>query len=347
MKKMGNKAKVVIIVICVLLFLCVAVIGSLYVMQRIGKSSLTSLEDVEITAPEEILNEVNLEDAGKTVTYNGKKYQKKEDLISILCMGIDRKTILEEEGLTGENGQADTIFLAVLDESDGSMKLINISRDSMVDVDIYNVKNEYVETSKMQLCLSYAYGDGKETSCENTMKSVSRLLYGIPINAYAAIDLTAISVLNDAVGGVEVEVLQDLTKKDRELVLGERVLLQGKQAEIYVRSRDISSGVDSNNARMARQKQYLTNFINKALIATKEDITVPLTLYQEASSYMVTDISASEVTYLAKLVLQGGFNDQDMINVSGEVRAGEQFAEYYVDETALYEIILSVFYEEI
>ena len=201
----------------------------------------------------------------------------------------------------------------------------------------------------MQLCLAYAYGDGKESSCENTKKSVSRLLYGMPVDAYAAIDLPAISVLNDAIGGVEVDVLEDLSNLDPALTEGAHVLLQGSQAETYVRSRDAEgpdAPVDSNNARMARQKQYLTNFISKTLSAAKKDITVPLTLYQAITSYMVTDIDASEVTYLASLVLQGGFGDQDIINVPGEVQMGEEFAEYHVDEKGLYEIILDVFYTE-
>ena len=117
---------------------------------------------------------------------------------------------------------------------------------------------------------------------------------------------------------------------DPALKQGATVLLQGNQAENYVRSREVEgedAPIDSNNARMARQKQYLTNFIKKALEATKEDLTVPLTLYQAATSYMITDIGASEVTYLASLV--------------------DTHAQYHVDEAALYEIILDVFYEEV
>ena len=87
--------------------------------------------------------------------------------------------------------------------------------------------------------------------------------------------------------------------------------------------------------------------IKKALEATKEDLTVPLTLYQAATSYMITDIGASEVTYLASLVLQGGFNAENIISIPGEVTLVDTHAQYHVDEAALYEIILDVFYEEV
>lgn len=59
-------------------------------------------------------------------------------------------------------------------------------------------------TEKQQICLSYSYGDGKESSCENTVNSVQRLFYNIPINTYFSLDLDGISALNDSVGGVDV-----------------------------------------------------------------------------------------------------------------------------------------------
>ena len=49
----------------------------------------------------------------------------------------------------------------------------------------------------MQLCLSYAYGDGKAKSAENTANSISRILYVVPITKYFALDLNGIAHLND------------------------------------------------------------------------------------------------------------------------------------------------------
>lgn len=348
-QRTSGKVRAGIIVLLVLLLLFAVLLGGLFAVRQMGKKSLTrheGVENVEITAPED----VNLENEGHTVTYNGKKYRRNEDVISILCMGIDQESLQEEGRVNGENGQADTLFVVALDASTGGVKLVNISRDSMAEVDLYNAQNEYVKTEKMQICLAYAYGDGKESSCENTIKSVSRLLYGMPIDAYAAIDLPAISVLNDAIGGVEVEVLEDLTNLDQELVQGATVLLQGSQAEAYVRSRDAENpdaSAYSNNARMERQKQYLSNFITKVLAIAKKDITVPLSLYQAITSYMVTDIDLSEITYLVTLIMENGFSSQNIINVPGETVMGEEFAEYHIDEDGLYQIILDVFYTEV
>lgn len=342
-KKKMKPFKVFIIFLCVILFLLAAVVTTFFILRSRGKKLLreTSVEET-ITAPED----AEVEEEGKTIIYKGEKYCYNEDIVSILCMGIDKS--IQDTGLDniGENGQADALFLAVLDTKTGHLSFVNISRDSMVDVNKYNVEGKYLGVENMQICLSYAYGDGKEKSCENTAASVSRLMYGMPVNAYAAIDYSGISILNDAVGGVTVEVLEDLTDRDPELQVGKTVTLSGEQAHTYVRSRDTEL-LDSNNMRMARQKQYLMSFLGTTISKTKSDLTIPVTLYQAASEYMVTDISVSEVTYLASLVLQGGFSEGDMYSVPGEVVKGEKYAEFIPDEEGLYELILDVFYEKV
>ena len=280
------------------------------------------------------------------IVYNGAKYKYNEDNINILFMGIDRDMQDTGEKVIGENGQADVLIWAALDSKTGHLSLINISRDAMVDVNKYNVKDKYLGTDKMQLCLAYSYGDGKEKSCENTLQSVSRLMYGMPVNAYVAIDYSAIAPLNDAIGGVTVNVLEDLTQSDSALKAGETVTLHGEQAQTYVRSRN-TEVLDSNNQRMERQKQYIDAFLQQAISQTKKNPTLPVTLYNDVSDYMVTNISASEVTHLATLMIQNGVSGGDILTVPGEVTQGDVYAEFNPDDKELYKLILSVFYKEI
>ena len=61
---------------------------------------------------------------------------------------------------------------------------------------------------------------------------------------------------------------------------------------------------------------------------------------------MVTDISVSEAVYLATQAVSYTFARENLYSLRGEIRMGEQFEEFYPDETALYELILQVFYEE-
>ena len=352
-KKSGRKQKAprkkkgpliaVLIIFGILVLLLATAVGAYFYLNKKGEAQLKKNQSIaSITAPEE----ASSEDDGKTIVYNGAKYKYNEDNINILFMGVDRDMQDTGEKVIGENGQADVLIWAALDSKTGHLSLINISRDAMVDVNKYNVEDKYLGTDKMQLCLAYSYGDGKEKSCENTLQSVSRLMYGMPVNAYVAIDYSAIAPLNDAIGGVTVNVLEDLTQADSALKAGETVTLHGEQAQTYVRSRN-TEVLDSNNQRMERQKQYIDAFLQQAISQTKKNLTLPVTLYNDVSDYMVTNISASEVTHLATLMIQNGVSGGDILTVPGEVTQGDVYAEFNPDDKELYKLILSVFYKEI
>mgnify|MGYP002588443574 CR=1 FL=1 len=131
-------------------------------------------------------------------------------------MGVDRDKINTDEEYLKKHGagQSDTLFLAAVNTSTGKISLINVPRDIMAYVKTYDENGKYSGRKLRQLCLAYAYGDGKAKSCKNAVDAVSKVLYGIPIDSYMSINLSAISVLNDAVGGVNVQVIGDLTSVD-------------------------------------------------------------------------------------------------------------------------------------
>lgn len=280
------------------------------------------------------------------IKYQGKVYQYNEDLMTFLVMGIDKGTEAiegyEDEGY----GQADALFLAVLNPEDKSIRIIGINRNSMTDIDIYDENGSYVGTTTAQIAVQHGFGDGRETSCEYQLKAVQNLFYNIPIHEYAAINVSAIPAINDAVGGVDVTVLQDLTLKDPRLVKDSSVHLMGASAYWYVKYRD-TSVFGSADMRLARQKQYLTNFVDQAKQAVKNDISIVLNLYQAVMSQVVTDISIDEIAYLASILPDYHFDSDSIYTMEGETVMGEQFEEFYPDEKALYELILDVFYEEV
>ena len=343
MKKKSKAGKVLLIILCVILGLILAGGCTVFALKMIGEKKMT--ESV-VVAPETVPAEATVEEDGKTITYQGKKYRYNEENINILCMGVDKSISETGEDSVGANGQADVLILMNLDTANGTLTMVNIPRDTLVDVSKYNVNGEYTGVEKMQICLAYAYGDGKETSCANVTEAVGRLLYGMPIHSYAAIDYEAIAMLNDAVGGVTVNALETIKSGSFYVSKGETVTLRGEQAHAYVRHRAWDQ-VDANLLRMERQKQYLNAFIQTALAATRADLSVPLDLYNALEGYMVTDLGASAVTYLASEVLDCGVNEIISLTVPGEIVAGEKYAEYYPDETGLYEMVLDVFYEKV
>ncbi len=340
-----GKIKWIILILVILILLAVA---AFFAVKASGRNSMTGNGDetVQKTAPE--TEDVILEDDGETVVYKGKKYRYNENITSILCMGVDNENAASDDTVIGSAGQADMLMLAILDTDNGKVSLWNISRDSMTEVDIYNTDGEYVRTETLQACLAFGYGDGKERSCENTVRAVSRLLYGMPIQSYAVINMNAIRPLNDAVGGVEVTIHEEDILPSR-FQAGTTVLLKGDDVEAYVRSRRTEApdeAIDTNNNRMARQRQYMMNFIQKALQMTKKDMTTPITLFNIAQQEgdMTTNLTISKVVYLTELVTKINFTEDSFRTVPGEVVAGEKYAEYYVDDEALYEMIINTFY---
>ncbi len=280
------------------------------------------------------------------VRYGGEVYRYKKDIITVLCLGIDRADELDGTAAAGEGGQADTIFLMVLDSQDGKLTLLSVSRDTMTDIEIRDVYGNYLHNGTTQLALAYAYGDGGEESCQLTAEAVSNLFYGLPIHGYCAVNMEAIDLLNDMVGGVEVTIEDDFTGLDPSMKEGTTMVLKGDQATTYVRSRS-SVGDGSNASRMRRQREYLLGFIRQAKARLKEDLTLPLDVYSALTRYMVTNISVNEAAYLATTALDCRFTGDSIRNVPGETVQGDLYAEYYVDEDALYQLILDVFYEKL
>ena len=349
-KKKKNKAlKVFTIIAIVIIVLLIAAAITLGILIARGRNAaLNGNKDVQVDVPETFNVESTAEVNGSYVYHDGKKYQYNDKVTTVLFAGIDKRTYEHEEGVYGTGGKADCIFVMALDTESGNYKLMAVSRDSMVDVDITGSAGLYHGTDKMQICLAYAYGDGKEKSAESLKRAVSRLFFGIPVNSYVAFDLDVIPILNEQVGGVKVTVNEDLSKYDPALYEGAEVTLNDTQAEIFVRRRDIYADANQNNLRMERQKIFLTSFLKQTLKLTKEDFSVPLNMYNICSGNMQTDIDASMIAYYTSIFLKSGFDsDKNMLKVPGETTTDGTLAQYYVDTDKFFEIILDTYYTEV
>lgn len=278
------------------------------------------------------------------VRYQGVHYRYNQDIMTFLFLGIDKMEEVQpvKDGLAG--GQADAIFLLVLDPHKKEISVIGVNRDTMTDVDVYSRLGTFSGTETKQLCLQHGYGDGAELSCERTVSAVSKLFYGLPINGYCSINMGAIPLINDAVGGVTVTALEDVINSD--IKKGDEVLLRGMDAYYYLHNRDTTVD-ESARMRLERQKQYLTAYSKTAMGSLKSHLTLPIGLYRILEKYMVTDVSIDEVSYLATQVADYKFDAQHIYTLEGKTEVVGDYEGFFPDETALYELILKVFYEEV
>lgn len=285
---------------------------------------------------------------GDVVTRNGKKYRYNEDIINILCLGIDQTTeeMEEQTRVSGGSGQADAIVLVTIDPKEQTMKMTAIPRDTITEIETYDASGNSVGKSKNHLALAYAYGDGGKKSGELSVEAVSNLMYQLPIHGYAAIRMDAVEKLNDSVGGVTVTIPEEMQINGITFEAGQSVALTGSQALSYVRTRDIDAE-GANLQRMERQKGYAVSFIQSAKQALKKNPALAAELYQEITADMVTSIGLDEAVYLASMLPQISFSADDIQTVQGTIKQGKKYEEYYADEDALQDLILDTFYREV
>ena len=293
--------------------------------------------------------EVLVENAGQVVhgaqeqsvlLYQDQEYPLKEHLNTILLIGTDGTERYEEKEDVLQDyynyDQADFLILLVQDTQANTFEVIQLNRDTMMDVPWLDVIGNYGGTEFQQLCLAFNSGDGGRASCLNTVDAVSSLLFDAPIQHYIQMPMSGISILNNLVGGVPVQIPEDMTHVDPAFVAGATVHLTGEQAEKFVRVRRMMED-DSNTARMSRHRIYLESFRKQAQKSFDSDSEFALKLIEKAGEHLQTDLTAQQLSDLVQTL------DQSQISpirtADGELIAGVEFYEFFVDEASLWEIV--------
>jgi len=282
-----------------------------------------------------------------TIDYHGTTYQYRKDIVNILCIGVDKEEAMwERDDDGGSVGQADAVFLVSFDFEHSNIRILAIPRDTMVSIVACDENGNEMGAFTGQLALQYAYADGQEKSCSLVIGQVADILKNeVPINGYVAMNLSCIGTVNDAVGGVTVEMDDDYTLYNAKFKKGATVHLQGEEAQEFVQGRDIMvSG--SAYSRIGRQKRYLKAFISQAKKTLAQNPALAVNLMSQLSDYMLTDISTDEVLYLSTELSGCNFDEENMQILQGNIQMGEQYEEYYLDDEAVQQTIIDLFYEE-
>jgi LCP family protein required for cell wall assembly len=301
------------------------------------------LEDQEIKP--EPRGDYHLRYEDEQMTMNGVTYRQRSGLTTILFMGIDQDSEERDIGNYRNGGQADFLRLLVIDPSEKTISQIQIDRDTLTPITILGVLGNRSGTRTMQIALSHGFGDGKEQSCELTVEAVSNLLFNVPIKYYVAMNLDGISVMNDSLDGITVTLEDDFSHLDPTMTKGKTLTLVGDQAELFVRSR-MSVGVGTNEARMARQQQYLTAMMDRLNEKIHADSNYVGTLFDALAPYLVTSISRSAM--ITEAWTARDYQRLPVKQPQGVHQVGESgYMEFLVDENSLAQIVLDTFYEKV
>ena len=260
----------------------------------------------------------------------------------MLLIGVDW-TEQAQRASARYDGQADFLLLLSFDREKKTVASLQLDRDTMTPIRIYGPFGDYTGVRETQICLSHAYGATAEENCENTVWAVGRLLGNIPIDGYMALDMSGITALNDALGGVTVTLEEDFSSLDPQMVKGATITLQGKQAETFVRGRT-GVGDGTNASRMQRQRTFIRSAEELLVQRMNEDMGYAGTLYDALAGHMTTNIERG-------WLINRAYECRDYRRPETKTLAGghcigaDGFMEFHADKDALNALLTEMCFE--
>ena len=199
--------------------------------------------------------------------------------LTVFFAGTDASA---ERETRGEPVNTDALLLASVSADQSQATLISLPRDT---VDIPLPDGQTWE-DKINALL-------RERDVE-TLVGAMEELFGVPVDHHLVMDMDDFAMLVDGVGGVEVEVEQELVDPPIDLLLqpGQQEL-DGQTALKYVRTR-----VDDDYARAERQQQVLLALVER-LVDPETDIDVAQLL--EGLDSLETDLPLEDLPTLVEI----------------------------------------------
>lgn len=265
--------------------------------------------------------------------------RQRQDLETILVMGLDKYERPEKlEGYVN-NTQSDFMLLVVVDKENRSIRSLHINRDTMTTITRLGVFGGAAGKYTAQIALAHAYGSGGSDSALNAVKAVSNFLGGVKIDHYMTFTMDSVGIVNDMVGGVTVLVEDDFSEFDPTLVQGQEITLHGDQALHFVRGRtNVADGTNLN--RMARQRQYMTKLFEQLLTQSAQDEAFLEKLVKKLSDSFDTDMSVYQLDSLFQVV--SGCTMEPILTIDGEIVRGA-FMEFYADPDSVQNAVQQLF----
>ena len=294
-KKMKSKDKRILITMVSIILVLTIVVGILITVlangsifkEKIGGSSGSYYDngewtDIDIQTPDDL--------------NDGRK--QKENVYTFVCCGID----IDEY-------RADTIMLVTLDMNQKRADVMHILRDTFVHTNGRDYKiNSFYARKK---------SDGIRQIIYNRM--------GIYPNYYVTLNFEAFRNVVDIIGGVEIEVPFDMRYSDPtqgldiNLKAGKQ-MLNGDQAEQFVRYRKGSGGDGSDESRQKRQEQFLKAFMQRCIDTCADSPSKAVDIVTKIIKHMKTNLSIAELTTFAHYGMEIGVDNVNFHTLPGDYK---------------------------
>ena len=236
-------------VLCALLVLVAAVFGFLFYVKNYYKPP------VDTEQPSFITTDTPNTDPGQTDPPVVDLYNRKDGCYNFLVIGKDKVAL-----------NTDVIMLVHYDVPSGKVNILQIPRDTYIVYDGYGRK---INSLYARLWLDEYNNGNTDTPSVGGIASFAALLedgLNVKIDYTFLVDLDAFGEIVNAIGGVEIDVADDMDYDDPDQDLYIHIkkgyqTLYGKDAEGFIRFR--SGYVTADIGRIDAQKIFMTSMIKK------------------------------------------------------------------------------------
>lgn len=255
-----------------------------------------------------------------------------EGRVNILVLGVDNSPEREASG----SFRTDTMILVTVDFKSMDVDMISIPRDSYVK--LYNNENLLLDPIDPfnKINAAFSLGGGLKNGGYDSAKNTVAAALCVPVNYFAAVDMTAVKEIVDAMGGIDYEVDIEVTMNGRKLYPGLQHL-DGQAVLDYCRQRKGSSDV----ARADRQQRMLKAIFNE--LKTSGQIANLPKLYRAVEDSITTDLSFEQICSLALIALRMDMDQLDRHIVEGSYASVYKRDCWLIDNEALTKLVYDVF----
>ena len=205
------------------------------------------------------------------------------DPFNVLVLGTDERPESVEEG-----SRTDTIMLVRVDPKTGDIRLLSVPRDLLVEV---------APGEQNRINAAYNFGGVEQTI--TAFEGYS----GVNVDHYAVVDFEGFKDVINAMGGVEVDVADEVPPKYK--IEDGLQTLNGQQALFFARYRGTSGG---DLDRIERQQQLVAALRSQAFsLSTVKQLP---TIARVANRNVQTDLGPGQGVTLARVLVRRGPNSQ-------------------------------------
>lgn len=245
-----------------------------------------------------------------------------DDPFYMLIMGVDAREL-------GEESRSDTLIIARIDPPQNSVTMLSIPRDTRVEIPGHG---------KTKINAAHAYG-GPALAIETVTE-----LTGLPISHYAEVNFAGFKQIVDALGGVTVDVPEDIydmkaanhVEEAARLEQGVQ-LLDGAHALTFVRSRQFPEG----DLQRIRNQQTFFKAVLVEMQKPANLLRLPSAIEAVADA-IYTDLSVGDMLRIANQMKGMDPDDLETVTMPGapEMIGGGSYI--VIDEDAFDEMLARI-----